>query len=117
MGLVPIGRQSQPACDRNAFPITTRVYPRRVMIRSWRAEWELTPIAKPLGRATRTERKRATRSERATRSSYFLPSIFLPLIPPRQSESKQKARTGIAYTSILFASIIARGRSTMHVLV
>ncbi|MFN6130197.1 MAG: hypothetical protein ACK494_15050 [Planctomycetota bacterium] len=32
LGLVPIGRQSQPAHESNAVPITTRVYPRRMMI-------------------------------------------------------------------------------------
>jgi len=32
VGLVPIGWQSKPAHDRNAVPITTRVYPRRMMI-------------------------------------------------------------------------------------
>jgi hypothetical protein len=47
MGLVPIGRQSQPACERNAFPITTRVYPRRMMIRWYRVSSNPTPVAKP----------------------------------------------------------------------
>jgi hypothetical protein len=43
LGLVPIGRQSQPAFDRNAVPITTKVYPRRMMIRCWRARADHRP--------------------------------------------------------------------------